>query len=91
MVERVVSGSEEQRLGVAMLVEPLRSVLVAGLADGSFPLARPDVDVLTIGAMVFEALAWARTGTVALSRRQAVEHVLRFSLPALQGPPSPAS
>jgi AcrR family transcriptional regulator len=85
MVDRVIAGSDEQRLGVAVLVEPLHSVLVTGLADGYFPAARPDVDVLTIGAMVWEAIAWARTGTVTLSRRQAVEQVLRFSLPALQG------
>jgi AcrR family transcriptional regulator len=85
MVGRLVAGSEEQRLGVALLVEPLRSVLAAGLADGHFPAARPEVDVLTIGAMVFEAVAWARIGTLNLTRRQATEQVLRFSLPALRG------
>jgi hypothetical protein len=60
-------------------------VLEAGLADGYFPAARPEIDVLTIGAMVFEAVAWTRAGTVNLTRRQATEHVLRFSLPALGG------
>jgi AcrR family transcriptional regulator len=91
MVERVIAASEEQRLGVALLVEPLHAVLVAGLADGYFPAARPDVDVLTIGAMVWEAVAWARTGTVTLSRRQAVDQILRFTLPALRGSRSEAS
>jgi AcrR family transcriptional regulator len=85
MVGRVVAGSDEQRLGVAILVEPLHSVLVAGLEEGHFPAARPDLDVLTIGAMVWEALAWVRTGTVTLSRRDAVQQILRFSLPALRG------
>jgi AcrR family transcriptional regulator len=85
MVERVLAGSEEQRLGAAMLAEPLHGVLVAGLADGYFPAARPDVDVLTINAMVWAAMAWARTGTVTLSRRQAVEQILRFTVPALRG------
>ena len=76
---------------MALLVEPLHAVLVAGLADGYFPAARPDVDVLTIGAMVWEAVAWARTGTVTLSRRQAVDQILRFTLPALRGSRSEAS
>jgi AcrR family transcriptional regulator len=85
MVQRVITGSEEQRLGLAVLVEPLREVLQAGLESGDFPAARPDVDVLTIGAMVFEVVARARSGPCSLTRRQAVEHLLRFSLPALCG------
>lgn len=83
VVQRVIAGGEEERLGLASLAEPLRSVLAEGLATGDFPAARPDLDVLTILAMVFEAVAWARTGAVVLTRRQAVEHLLRFALPAL--------
>lgn len=85
VVQRVIAGGEEQRLGFAILAEPLRAVLVEGLATGAFPAARPDLDVLTILAMVLEAIAWARTGTVSLTRRQAVDHLLRFALPALEG------
>jgi len=86
MVQRVVAGSEEQRLGLGMLMQPLRDVIVAGLANGDFPAAQPDRDVLTIGAMAFDVVAWARTGRMTLTRRQAVDHLLRFALPALEGP-----
>ncbi|HSS09037.1 MAG TPA: TetR/AcrR family transcriptional regulator [Acidimicrobiales bacterium] len=41
MVTRVVSGTREQQLGTDLLEEPLRSVLEDGLAQGSFPHARP--------------------------------------------------
>jgi AcrR family transcriptional regulator len=84
-VQRVIAGGEEQRLGLAILARPLRAVLIEGQATGAFPAARPDLDVLTILAMVFEAVAWARLGTVTLTRRQAVDHLLRFALPALEG------
>jgi AcrR family transcriptional regulator len=84
IVQRVIAGGEEQRLGLALLAEPLRAVLVEGLASGEFGAAQPELDVLTILAMVFKAIAWARTGAVTLTRRQAVNHLLRFALPALQ-------
>ncbi len=84
-VERILAGSEEPRLGRVLLVAPLRNVLDRGLAEGQFPAARPDIDVLTIGAMVWEAVAWARTDSVVLSRPQAVDQILRFTLPALRG------
>jgi AcrR family transcriptional regulator len=87
MIERVVAGSDEQRLGIRRLVQPLRTLLEAGLASGDFPGARPEIDVLTIAAMALEAVAWQRTGVVMMSRQQAVEQVMRFSLPALEAKP----
>ena len=83
MVGRIVAGTEGERLGVEVLLQPLREVLVAGTADGSFPRARPDLDMHTIRAVTFEAIGWARIGEPRLTRTQAVAHVLRFTLPAL--------
>lgn len=83
MVTRVVSGTREQQLGTDLLEEPLRSVLEDGLAQGSFPNARPELDSRTIRAIAWETVAWARTRTLKLSRREAADHVLRFSRAAL--------
>jgi AcrR family transcriptional regulator len=83
MVFRVVAGTRVQQLGNDLLVLPLRSVLEDGLALGSFPDAEPELDVHTINAITWEAINWARTGTIKLSRREASEHVLRFSRAAL--------
>jgi AcrR family transcriptional regulator len=83
MVLRVISGSPAQRMGTAQLVEPLRSVIEAGLKSGVFPTADPEVDSLAIRALTWEAVNWARTGTPRLSRREALAVVLRYSRPAL--------
>lgn len=83
VVVRIVAGTEAERLGVQLLLEPLHDVLKRGLADGSFPDASPDLDVGTIRAITWEAMVWARSGQPRLSRRQAVAHVLRFSIRAL--------
>jgi AcrR family transcriptional regulator len=83
MVTRVVSGTREQQLGTDLLEEPLRSLLQDGLAEGSFPHARPELDCRTIRAITWEAVAWARNRTLKLSRREAADHVLRFSRAAL--------
>lgn len=83
VVARIVSGSREEQLGTDLLEQPLRSVLESGLAQGLFPLADPEHDIRTIRAIVFEAISWARTGVVKLSRREALEYILRFSLAAL--------
>jgi AcrR family transcriptional regulator len=83
IVARIVAGTREEQLGTDLLEQPLRSVLESGLAQGLFPLARPELDIRTIRAIAFEAISWARTGVVKLSRREALEHILRFSRAAL--------
>jgi AcrR family transcriptional regulator len=83
MVARVVAGTRAQQLGTDLLVAPLKTVLEDGLAAGVFPDARPGLDVRTIRAITMEAINWATTGVVRLSRREAADHVLRFSLAAL--------
>jgi AcrR family transcriptional regulator len=82
-VARVVSGTREEQLGTDLLEQPLRSVLESGLAQGLFPLARPELDIRTIRAFAFETVAWARTGVLRLSRQDALDHILRFSRAAL--------
>jgi AcrR family transcriptional regulator len=86
MVTRAVSGSREHQLGTDLLEEPLRSVLEDGLVRGWFPHADPELDSRTIRAITWEAVSWARTGVLKISRREAADHVLRFSRAAL-GPP----
>jgi AcrR family transcriptional regulator len=83
MVARVVAGSQALQLGADVLVAPLKTVLEDGLAAGLFPDARPELDVRSIRAMTMEAVTWANTGIVRLSRREAADHVLRFSCAAL--------
>ena len=91
MVLRVVAGTRAQQMGADLLVEPLRAVLEGGLAQGWFPAARPDLDIRTIRAITAEAISWSRSGAVRLSRREAADHILRFSRAALGAAPNPAS
>jgi AcrR family transcriptional regulator len=83
MVLRVVAGTRAQQLGTDLLVLPLRSVLEKGVASGWFSHVQPELDIRTIRAITWEAITWARTGEVKLSRREAADHVLRFSRAAL--------
>jgi hypothetical protein len=83
MVLRVVAGTRAQQLGNELLIEPLRHVLEQGRAAGCFPLAQPELDTRTIRAVTGEAISWASSGFVKLSRREASEYVLRFSRSAL--------
>jgi AcrR family transcriptional regulator len=83
MVLRVVAGTRAQQLGTDLLALPLRSVLEQGAATGRFHEVRPDLDIRTIRAITMEAVNWARTGEVKLTRREAADHVLRFSRAAL--------
>jgi AcrR family transcriptional regulator len=83
IVTRALAGTREEQLGTDLLEQPLRSVLESGLAQGLFPLAKPELDIRTIRAMAFEVISWAGTGVVKLSRREALDHILRFSLAAL--------
>jgi AcrR family transcriptional regulator len=84
MVSRVVAGTPTQLLGTDLLEAPLRSVLEQGAATGWFTTTRPDLDARTIRALTVEAINWARTGDVKLSRREAADHILRFSQAALR-------
>jgi AcrR family transcriptional regulator len=83
MVARAVAGTRAQQLGADLLVAPLKAVLEDGLAVGLFPDARPELDVHSIRAITMEAVNWANTGTLRLSRREAADHILRFSRAAL--------
>jgi AcrR family transcriptional regulator len=83
MVLRVVAGTRAQQLGSDLLEEPLRAVLEQGSAKGWFTTTRPDLDIRTIRAITSEAISWVRSGEVKLSRREAADHILRFSRAAL--------
>jgi AcrR family transcriptional regulator len=83
MVFRVVAGTRAQRLGNEVMFQPLQEVLEDGVRSGAFPVAHAELDVHTIGAITMEAVAWARTGTIKLTRREALDHVLRFAEGAL--------
>ena len=83
MVFRVVAGTRAQQMGSDLLGQPLRSVVERGMAAGYFRHAHPALDVRTIRAITMEAVNWARTGEVKLSRREAADHVLRFARAAL--------
>jgi AcrR family transcriptional regulator len=82
MVLRVVAGGSAGQLG-SELLEPLLAVVEKGVAAGCFTTTRPDLDIRTIRAITAEAINWARTGEFKLSRREAADHVLRFSRAAL--------
>lgn len=85
MARRIVAGTEIQARGNRLYVEPLLDVLEQGRATGDFPAASPDRDVHTIRAITWETIDWVRAGTFRLTRREALDHVLRFSLAALRG------
>jgi AcrR family transcriptional regulator len=91
MVLRVMGGTKVEHEGGERLTQPLLTVLREGRAAGVFPDADPDLDVRTILAITNEAVFWARTGAVKLSRKEAADHVLRFSRAALgRGPGNPS-
>jgi hypothetical protein len=83
MVIRVVAGTRAEQRGRGLLEEPLRSVLEEGLATDSFSTTRPELDIRTIRAITLEAISWVRAGKIKLSRREAADHILRFSRAAL--------
>jgi AcrR family transcriptional regulator len=77
-------GSEaEGRRAMQSLVAPLRKVLDAGLADGSFPLASPARDARMISAVVCDAAGLAIPGPARRPLADARSSVLSFCLRAL--------
>jgi AcrR family transcriptional regulator len=83
MVFRVVGGTETRARSDEPYMEPLRMVLEKGVASGDFPDARPELDVRTIHAITWEAVNWARSGTIKLSRSEACDYVVHFCWTAL--------
>ena len=80
---RAEAYPDAEAAAVAAMVEPLVAVLERGRADGSFPLARPDVDGPTIHAVVWSLAADRLHGRPGPSRQDALAHALRFVLPAI--------
>ena len=54
---RAEGYAEETRRAAMLLMAPLRTLLAAGVADGSFPLADPDAD-----APLVQSVVWAAAG-----------------------------
>lgn len=69
------------------VIAPLRAVLAAGLADGSFPAAEPEHDARSIHAITWTLVEARLAGADRPSRAEARRHVLRFCLPALGAAP----
>jgi AcrR family transcriptional regulator len=74
---------EEESVAAELMTRPLVATLTAGKDDGTFPETTPERDALTIYALTSEIWHWALDGKIRISRRAALEHVLRFCLPAL--------
>jgi AcrR family transcriptional regulator len=75
--------AEAQQASLAALCAPLAAMLTAGKKQGVFPDADPDADARTIHAITFQLVEDATQGPTARGRLDAVDHVLRFALPAL--------
>jgi len=83
-VGRKASGyPEEQRYARELTMAPLVAVLGAGQRDGSFPRAVPEHDAMTIHAMTSDLWQSILDGHVSMTRQEALDHLLRFALPAL--------
>jgi AcrR family transcriptional regulator len=72
---------------VAGQLAPLVEVLRRGLADGTFPTARPEGDARSIHAVVWDLVERHLGGAQKLDRDEVRAHVLRFCLPALGAKP----
>ena len=83
VVMRAVTGTRAQRVGLDVLMSPLRPVLEEGLRTGVFPRARPELDVHAIRALTMEAVSGANTGAMRLTRQEAADYVLSFCEGAL--------
>ncbi len=75
--------TQEERAAVDLMTRPLVQVLAAGKRDGSFPTTVPRRDAVSIYALTREVWRWVLDGRFRMSRRAALDHVLRFTLPAL--------
>ncbi|HVM66871.1 MAG TPA: TetR/AcrR family transcriptional regulator [Acidimicrobiales bacterium] len=76
----------EYKAIVEGLVEPLTDVLERGRQDGTFPCTDPQLDALTIHAVVWRLIERRLGGDTSLDPASAAAYVLRFCLPALTGP-----
>lgn len=83
-ITRKANGFEdEEEYACQLMTGPLVAALKAGKKDGMFPSTVPDRDALAIYALTSQAWAWALDGRFGLSRKAALQHILRFCLPAL--------
>jgi AcrR family transcriptional regulator len=71
--------------GSDLLVAPLVRVIEMGKKGGLFPGADPVNDARAVYAMTFALVDRAVAGRAVLDRDEALDQVLRFCLPALQG------
>jgi len=83
LTRRARGSDEEEQYATAVMTEPLIATLRAGKKDGTFPATVPERDALAIHALTSQAWSWALDGRFGLSRQAALDHVLRFCLPAL--------
>jgi len=83
---RASGHAEARRASTQLLVAPLVSVLEQGMADGSFPLARPSDDAMTIHAMAAGIIDQKLAGTCPMTQAEALAHLLRFCTSALGVP-----
>jgi AcrR family transcriptional regulator len=75
--------AEETRRASALLMAPLEALLVAGAADGSFPLADPVADAPLIQSVVWAAAGLNPTRDWPASRAEATRQVRSFCERAL--------
>jgi AcrR family transcriptional regulator len=74
---------EEMRHASKLLMEPLRALLIAGRADGSFPLVDPDADAPLIQSAVWAAAGLNPTRDRPATRAEASRQVRSFCERAL--------
>jgi AcrR family transcriptional regulator len=83
IVRRVVHGTSSYDYAAGELVQPLRTVLDDGLAEGVFPNARPEIDVRAISALTWELIHLRRSDALKLTREAATDIILSYARPAL--------
>jgi len=80
---RAEGYAEEMRHAIALLLAPLRDILVAGRADGSFPRADPAADARLMQSVVWTAAGLDQKQVAHGSRAEATRAVLSFCLRAV--------
>jgi AcrR family transcriptional regulator len=83
---RAEGYAEEARRAASMLAAPLEALLVAGKADGSFPLAEPTSDAALVQAVVGAATGLNPMRSTPSTRAEAFRTVRSFCLRALGAP-----